>query len=73
MSKENDWQQITKHFMVNCHRGGWLGVYDALKSAITKRDRFIVAKPAALGLYMKKTKDGCYYSDIKFELLYEDK
>ena len=70
-NKQTEWEEFTRIFMVNCHRAGWFGVWDALKSAITSKDRYVVEKPARFSMWMKKTDNGYLYSSGCLEIVYE--
>lgn len=49
----NEWKQFFKTEFIECHRSGWFGVYDAIKSAITGKDRIIVVKPVEISFWYK--------------------
>ncbi len=44
------WQNILTMRLINQHRDGWLGVWDALKSAITGKERVSVPRPLTVEL-----------------------
>lgn len=60
-TKTNEWQRIYETKYVECHRAGWIGVFDALKSAITGNHRLVVVKPLSFGIWIK--------ADIDTEIL----
>lgn len=65
----NDWKRIAHIALVDSVRTGWIGVYDAIKSAITGKPRIIVAVPSRLSMYIKQTDDGYLCSGLMFEVI----
>lgn len=49
----SEWKQYTVTQTIDMHRSGWLGAWDALVAAITKRPRFTVAQPVTLSAWVK--------------------
>lgn len=50
---KHQWKQYTLTQTIDMHRDGWLGAWDALVAAITKRPRFAVAQPVTLSFWAK--------------------
>lgn len=53
MTDKNEWRRIGLTKMMPCHRTGWLGVYDALRSAITGEPRLVVTKAITVSMLIK--------------------
>lgn len=49
----NGWKQVCKTTIASHYRTGWNGVYDAVKSAITKQPRSTIAKSVTFGVWVK--------------------
>jgi len=49
----NGWRQICKTTIASHYREGWKGVYDSLKSAITKDSRYTITKAVTFGVWVK--------------------
>jgi hypothetical protein len=41
--------------LTHVHRTGWLGVWDALKAAITRDGRWVVSKPVQISFWVQCT------------------
>lgn len=50
---KREWRRVMKLTLVPLHREGWLGVWDALVAAITRRPRFSVASPVTFSVLVK--------------------
>lgn len=71
MNKQTKWQKIIETRHINVHRVGWLGVWDALKAAITGDSRLIVSVPITLSLYIMPSENSNYIAGTKLEVEYE--
>jgi hypothetical protein len=47
------WQQYSVTQMVDMHRGGWLGAWDAFVAALLRKPRLSVAQPMTLSVWVK--------------------
>ena len=46
------WKNVIETKLINCHRSGFMGVYDALISWITREPRLVVQRPITLSLWI---------------------
>lgn len=51
--KSGDWRFVVETQLVPSGRGGWIGVWDALKAAFTRRERYTVLVPYTLSMWVK--------------------
>jgi hypothetical protein len=49
------------------HRAGWAGVWDAIVSAVTGKERYLLAKPVTISFYAKHGADVSFNS-VQIEL-----
>ena len=49
----SEWKQHQAIYVIDVYRDGWMGVWDALVAAITRKPRFSVAKPVTLSFWAK--------------------
>lgn len=63
----SEWQKLIETRHVNVHRTGWLGVFDALKAAITGDSRLVVNVPITLSLYIMLFEKSNYIAGTKLE------
>lgn len=56
----SEWKRIIKTEIIQTHRTGWLGVWDAIKSAITKDDRLQVPRTITISFFAKSEIDGVW-------------
>lgn len=49
----NGWNEYVAKQVIDVHRGGWWGVWDAFVAALFKRDRFAVARPVTISFKYK--------------------
>lgn len=49
----NGWRQVYASTIVPHYRDGWPGVWDALKSAVTRRPRYSCAKNVTFSVWVK--------------------
>lgn len=74
---QNEWKEIIHVDYIECHRIGWLGVWDSLKAIITNNKRPIVKCPVTIAFYMKPvdndnpTTSG-FYSGFRMEIKYHE-
>ena len=47
------WQHYSVQQTIEAPRDGWLGVWDAIKSAITNKPRFAVARDVTISFWAK--------------------
>lgn len=53
----SEWQRLAQVRHVDAYRTGWFGVYDALKSAITRNPRITVPKIIQFSVWVKSDSD----------------
>lgn len=66
----SQWQKLIETRHVNVHRTGWIGVYDALKAAITGDKRLVVNVPMTLSLYIMQNGNSNYIAGTKLDVDY---
>jgi hypothetical protein len=49
----SEWKQVVKYGEMPMHRTGWLGAWDAILAAITKKPRLTVNEPVTFSVWVK--------------------
>ena len=63
----SDWTKLSETVYANCHRSGWMGVYDALKAVITGNNRLITTRPVTFSVYVSYKNGAFYLSGTQLE------
>ena len=65
-----NWNKFEVIMPIPVHRTGWRGVYDALRSAVTGKERLSVNKPFRLTFY-STLQGGVFVNGAKAEVVRE--
>ena len=66
LSKE--WQKFRRHSSFYAHRTGWRGVWDALVSVVTGKERYQEKVKVTFSTWAKDSGDGCEVRYLQMEI-----
>lgn len=59
-----EWKQIVSTKVVPMHRGGWIGVWDALRAVLRRESRFQVAREITVSFWVEADSETKVKSEI---------